>query len=93
MSNTSSAKKECRKSARKKIVNTNINSRIKTFIKKFTLMVSQNDQEGATLLLPSVQSEVMKAVSKGIIKHNTGSRKISSLAKKIKLLQSSAPVK
>jgi len=87
MSNTSSARKECRKAARRKIVNVNTKSRVKTFVKKLLTLITENKKQEAVKLFPNVQSEVMKAVSKGILKFNTGSRKISLLSKKIQALQ------
>lgn len=87
MSNTSSAKKECRKSAKRKIVNVNIKSRIKTFVKKLLTLVADNKKQEAIEFFPTVQSEVMKAVTKNILKLNTASRKIALLSKKMKALQ------
>jgi len=86
MSNTSSAKKECRKSARRKVVNINIKSRVKTFVKKLLTLIAENKKQEAIELFPTVQSEVMKAVSKDILKLNTASRKISLLSNKMKAL-------
>lgn len=86
MSNTSSAKKECRKSARRKTVNVSIKSRIKTFVKKFLILVADNKNQEAVEFFPTVQSEVMKAVTKNILKLNTASRKIALLSKKMKAL-------
>lgn len=84
MANHSSAKKALRQTIRKTLVNKNRSSRIKTYIKKVLQAIESGSQETAQSALIQAQSEIMKGVSKNIIKLNTASRKISRLSKKVK---------
>lgn len=84
MANCRSAKKSIRKTAVRTARNKDRLSRIKTFIKKVEQAVGKKDQKLATETLRQTQSEIMKGVTKGIIKKNTASRKISRLSAKIK---------
>jgi small subunit ribosomal protein S20 len=86
MANSSSAKKQYRKSLRQKFVNLNNVSRIKTFIKKIQVIIDLANRDEAIKFFPLVQSEIMKGVKKGVIKLNTASRKVSNISKKIKNL-------
>jgi small subunit ribosomal protein S20 len=84
MANTSSAKKQYRKSLKQRLINLNNISRIKTFIKKITVLIDANKKDEAKALLPDVQSAIMKGVKKNVMKLNTASRKISRLSQRIK---------
>ncbi len=84
MANTSSAKKQYRKSIKQRLVNLNNLSRIKTFIKKITVLVDSNQRDEAKKIFGLVQSEIMRGVKKKVIKLNTASRKISQISKRIK---------
>ncbi len=84
MANTSSAKKQYRKSIKQRLVNLNNLSRIKTFIKKISVLVDSNQRDEAKKIFGLVQSEIMRGVKKKVIKLNTASRKISQISKKIK---------
>jgi small subunit ribosomal protein S20 len=84
MANTASAKKECRKSIKRRIANVNNVSKIRTFIKKISNLVDNNKVQEAKELFKTIQSVIMKGVTKKVIKLNTASRKISRLSKKIK---------
>ena len=84
MANTSSAKKQYRKSLKQRLINLNNVSRIKTFIKKITVLIDANKKDEAKALFPDVQSAIMRGVKKNVLKLNTASRKISRLSQKIK---------
>ena len=86
MANTSSARKQHRKSLRQKFVNLNNLSRIKTYIKKILVIIGNKDKVGATEFFPLFQSQVMKGVKKGVMKLNSASRRVSNISKKIKNL-------
>jgi len=84
MANHSSAKKAIRQTITKTLINKNRSSRIKTYIKKVLHEVTHGSKETAKAALIRAQSEIMKGVTKNILKLNTASRKISNLSQKIK---------
>ncbi|MCC5997162.1 MAG: 30S ribosomal protein S20 [Oceanicaulis sp.] len=86
MANTASAKKMVRKIERRTALNKARRSRMRTFVKKLELAVAAGDQAAAKTALQTAESEVMKAVSKGVIHKNTGSRKVSRLAARVKAM-------
>jgi small subunit ribosomal protein S20 len=91
MANHSSTEKAIRKTVKKAAINKSRRTRVRTYIKKVVTAVessSGGDEAKKNLLV--LQSEMMRAVSKGLIKKNTASRKISRLAKKVKLASISA---
>lgn len=61
-------------------------SAVKTEIKKLEAVIANNDKEASKESLISVQSKIMKAVSKKVIKKETASRKLSRLSAKVKAL-------
>ncbi len=86
MANTSSAKKKVRVIARKTEVNKSRRSRVRTFIKKVEVAVESGDHAKSMEALQKAQTEMMHAVSKGVFKLNTVSRKISRLNIMVKKL-------
>ena len=84
MANTTSAKKAIRKIARRTEVNKARRSRIRTFIRKVEAAIEGGDKEAANLALKAAQPEIMRSVTKGILKKNTAARKISRLSAGIK---------
>ncbi len=78
MANHKSAEKAHRRSETRAARNRSVKSRFKTFINKFKASLS-GDKDAANLAFNEVQSEIMKAVSKGVIHLNTAARKISRL--------------
>ena len=84
MANTASAKKAVRKIAHRTQVNKARRSRVRTFIRKVEEAVSNNDKESARSALKLAQPEIMRSVTKGVMKKNTASRKVSRLAAKVK---------
>ena len=84
MANTSSAKKMIRKIERRTEVNKARRSRMRTFIRKVEEAITGGDKKAAEAALHVAEPEIMRAVSKGVIHRNTGSRKVSRLASRVK---------
>jgi small subunit ribosomal protein S20 len=80
MANTPGAKKAIRKIARRTEVNKSRRSRVRTFLRSFEEAVGAGDVDKARSAFGQAQSELMRAVSKGVVHTNTGSRKVSRLA-------------
>jgi len=86
MANTPGAKKSIRKIARRTEVNRTRRSRVRTFLRKFEEAVSTGDVKAATAAFGEAQSELMRAVGKGVVHKNTGARKVSRLAARLRKL-------
>ena len=84
MANTPGAKKAVRKIARRTEVNKSRRSRVRTYLRMFEEAISAGDAGKARAAFIEAQSEVMRAVSRGVIHKNTGSRKVSRLAARLK---------
>lgn len=89
MANTSSAKKMVRKIERRTALNKARRTRMRTFVKKLHAAVEAGDATAARDALRTAESEVMKAVSYGIIHKNTGSRTVSRLSARVKAMSAS----
>lgn len=86
MANNPGAKKAIRKIAARTEVNTARRSRVRTFLKKFDAAIAGGDVEAAKAAFIVAQSELMRAVSKGVVHKNTGARKVSRLHAQLKKL-------
>jgi len=86
MANNPGAKKAVRKIARRTEVNKARRSRVRTFLRRFEEAVAKGDVATAKTAFVEAQSELMRAVSKGVVHKNTGSRKVSRLAAQLKKL-------
>jgi small subunit ribosomal protein S20 len=86
MANNPGAKKAIRKIARRTEVNTARRSRVRTYLRKFQDALSAGDAALAKTAFIEAQSELMRAVSKGVVHKNTGARKVSRLAAQLKKL-------
>jgi small subunit ribosomal protein S20 len=86
MANTPGAKKAIRKIQRRTEVNTARRSRMRTFLRKFEEALSGGDAGAAKTAFVEAQSELMRAVSKGVVHKNTGARKVSRLHARLKKL-------
>jgi small subunit ribosomal protein S20 len=86
MANTPGAKKAIRVIARRTEVNQARRSRMRTYIRKFDEALAAGDAAVAKDAFVKAQSELMRAVSKGVVHKNTGSRKVSRLAAQLKKL-------
>jgi small subunit ribosomal protein S20 len=87
MANTKSAKKANRSSEKKNIINTSRVNRIRTFIKKVDGAIKVGDEPKAREAFKALEPEIMKGVTKKVIKLNTASRKLSRLATAIRKIK------
>ena len=86
MANNPGAKKAIRKIERRTEVNKARRSRVRTYLRKFDEALAAGDAKAAVGAFIVAQSELMRAVSKGVVHKNTGSRKVSRLAAQLKKL-------
>jgi small subunit ribosomal protein S20 len=86
MANNPGAKKAIRKIARRTEVNKSRRSRVRTFLRRFEESVASGDVAKAKAAFIDAQSELMRAVGKGVVHKNTGARKVSRLAAQLKKL-------
>lgn len=86
MANTASAKKRVRRDARQTTVNGARRSRIRTFIRKVEAAIESGDKDAAAEALREAQPEMMRGVTRGVVKKNTAARRISRLSRRIKKL-------
>ncbi|QDH14232.1 30S ribosomal protein S20 [Formicincola oecophyllae] len=89
MANTPSARKRIRQNATRRARNVSRMSRMRTFVKKVEGAIQSGDRTAANEALRTAQPEMQRAVSKGVVKLNTVSRKISRLSARIKAMQAS----
>jgi small subunit ribosomal protein S20 len=87
MANNAGAKKAIRKIARRTEVNKARRSRVRTFVRKLEEALEAGDAKLAAAAFIEAQSELMRAVGKGVVHKNTGSRKVSRLHARLKKLQ------
>ena len=86
MANHKSAKSRIVRNNKRAVINGARRSRVRTFVKKVEAAIVAGDKELANSSFKTAESELMRAVRKGVFKLNTASRKISRLAQKIKAL-------
>lgn len=84
MANTKSAQKALRNSAAKKVVNGSRKNRIRTFVKKVADAIKANEKSKAQEAFKVLESEIMRGVTKRVIKLNTAARKLSRLSAQIR---------
>lgn len=87
MANTPGAKKSVRKIERRTEVNKARRSRVRTYLRKFDEALASGDAATARAAFTQAQSELMRAVGKGVVHKNTGSRKVSRLAAQLRKLE------
>lgn len=90
MANTPGARKAIRKIERRTEVNRARRSRVRTYLRRFDEAVTAADASAARAAFTEAQSELMRAVSKGVVHKNTGSRKVSRLAAQLRKLEAAA---
>lgn len=78
-----SAYKELRKARARHFKNISTRSELKTLVKNFEKLIHDKKIEEAKKIIASIVSKIDRAASKGVIKNNTASRKISRLMKKL----------
>lgn len=86
MANSKSAKKRIAVAERNRERNQAVKSRVKTMAKKVLTTIEVKDADAAKAALSVAYKELDKAVSKGIMKKNTASRKKARLAAKVNAL-------
>ena len=86
MANIKSAKKRILQTRKKTEFNRFIKSRVRTKIKKIFSLIKSKSKDEVKLNFLSFESDISKAMSKGVFKKNTASRLISRLSKKVKNL-------
>ena len=87
MANIKSAKKRILQTQKKTEFNRFIKSRVRTKIKKILGLIKSKNKDEAKINFLSFESDVSKAMSKGVFKKNTASRLVSRLSKKVKNLK------
>ena len=85
MANIKSAKKRIIQNIKRAEINKLRKSRIRSGIKKTHSLLLGKKKEAISKQFLVVESELAKAVSKGVFKKNTASRIVSRLSKKISL--------
>ncbi|MGI8841196.1 MAG: 30S ribosomal protein S20 [Caulobacteraceae bacterium] len=86
MANNPGAKKAIRKTAQRTEVNKARRSRVRTFLRRFDEAVAAGDAGAAKAAFQRAQAELMRAVGKGVVHRNTGSRKVSRLHRQLNKL-------
>ena len=84
MANTKSAKKMVRKIARRTEVNKSRRSRVRTYVRKVEEAITGGDKKAATAALKEAEPIIMRGVTQGVVHKNTGSRKVSRLAARVR---------
>jgi small subunit ribosomal protein S20 len=84
MANNPGAKKAIRKIAKRTEVNKARRSRVRTYLRRFEEAIAGGDASVAKEAFVVAQSELMRAVGKGVVHANTGSRKVSRLHRQLK---------
>ena len=86
MANHKSAKNRINRNNKRSVINGARRSRVRTFVKKVEAAILSGDKEQATIAFKVAESELMRAVRKGVYKMNTAARTTSRLSKKVKAL-------
>ncbi|WP_448819819.1 30S ribosomal protein S20 [Cetobacterium sp.] len=86
MAHSKSAKKRVLVAERNRERNQAVKSRVKTMLKKVLVAVETKEVEAANAALSVAYKELDKAVSKGVMKKNTASRRKARLAAKVNAL-------
>lgn len=83
MANLKSAIKRINVNEDKRVQNQKVKSTMRTHIKRVENLVEENNVEEAKAVLKTTIKKIDKAVQKGIIHKNNGSRQKSRLTKKV----------
>lgn len=86
MANHKSSEKRNRQTITRTATNRARESRIRTFVKGVEAAIAAGDKKAANEALKAAQPEIMRGVSKGVLKKETASRKMSRLSARIKKL-------
>lgn len=83
MPNIASAKKRTRTAAKRQAINHSRKTRIRGYVRQVEEAIASGDAQAAQAALKAAEPEIMRGVSKGVVHKNTGSRKVSRLAKRV----------
>ncbi|MDD2876024.1 MAG: 30S ribosomal protein S20 [Acidiphilium sp.] len=86
MANIASAQKRIRQTVVRTARNKARRSRVHNFVRKLEEAIASGDHTKAREAFVAVQPEMQRAVTKGVLKFNTVSRKISRLSARVKAL-------
>ncbi len=86
MAHSRSAKKRVRQTIKRTLRNRSRKTRIRTFVRRAEEAIAAGDPEAARAAFVQAESELRRGVSKGVLHMNTAARKISRLARRVKLL-------
>ena len=84
MANTTQSEKRARQAQARFAVNKMRRSRIRTFLRKVEEAIASGDNAAAQAALRQAQPELMRGVTKGVVKKNTAARKMSRLSARVK---------
>jgi small subunit ribosomal protein S20 len=88
MANTKAAKKALRTSEKKEIVNNSRQNRIRSFVRKVENAIKSADETKARQAFKALEPEIMKGVTKKVLKLNSAARKLQRLAASIRKIAS-----
>ena len=86
MANIKSAKKRIIQTIKRSEINKNRRSQIRNGIKNLVSLIDLKKKEESQKKIHNLESDLFKAVSRGVYKKNTASRIISRLSQKLKKL-------
>ncbi len=86
MANIKSAKKRIIQTIKRSEINKNRRSQIRSGIKNLISLIDLKKKEESQKKIHNLESDLFKAVSRGVYKKNTASRIISRLSQKLKKL-------
>ena len=86
MANILSAKKRARQTVKKTMVNTARRSMIKTAIRKVEEAITAKNKPIALAAFKLAEPQIMRGVTKGVLKPHTASRRVSGLSSRVKAL-------
>ncbi len=90
MAHTNQAKKRVRQTLKRTVRNRARKSRVRTFIRGVEEALDTKDGAQAEVAFRSAASEIMRGVTKGVMRKKTASRKVSRLHKRLKALSANA---
>ena len=85
MAHSQQARKRIRQTATRTAVNKSRKSRMRTYLRRVDEAIETDSNEDARQALRNAESEIMRAVTRGVVNKNTARRRISRLAKRAKL--------
>jgi len=85
MAHSQQARKRIRQTATRTAVNKSRKSRMRTYLRRVDEAIETDSNEDAIQALRNAESEIMRAVTRGVVNKNTARRRISRLAKRVKL--------